>query len=259
MPAARTPAKAARGDRNVGEVERMLSSIAGGALLLSALRSPTPASAARLAGGAALLHRGVTGHCYLYSALGRSTADSSDERAAIRRTITIGKSPDELYRSFSDPKQLAAIMSAFVRVEDQSNGRLRWTVALPREHELSWTTLTTDQQPGELIAWRTESGAPFMHEGSVRFRKAPSNLGTEVTLSMSFGAEHGALRTLTSKWLRTIPRTLEESILRRWKSLCEAGEIPTLERNPAARAAAHAERAAKPNTSTKQSAARSLS
>jgi len=244
---------------NVGNVERVLSSALGGALLLSGLRSPTPGSAARLLGGGALLHRGVTGHCYMYAALGRSTASDASERSAVRRTITIGKSADELYRVWQDPEHVSAFMKDFARVEDQGDGRWRWTVSLPRKRTLTWHTRSTAQQPGELIGWQTESDAPVEHKGSVRFQKAPGDLGTEVTLSMSFGAARGALRALTSNMLRTIPRALEETILRHCKSLCEAGEIPTLERNPDARTLPRP----KPKTETtkpqSQPVARSLS
>lgn len=225
----------AKGEQNVGDVERVLSSMVGGVLLLSALRSPTPGSAARLVGGTALLHRGVTGHCYLYSAMGRDTASPSTERAAVQHSITIGKSPEELYRLWQDPKHISAIMKHFADVEGLGGDRWRWTVSLPGGRKLNWTTTPTAQRPGELIGWRTEADAPFVHEGSVRFRRAPRDLGTEVTLSMSFGAEGGPLRKLTGKLLKSIPRALEESILRNCKSLCEAGEIPTLARNPDAR------------------------
>jgi uncharacterized membrane protein len=241
---------------NVGNTERVFSSLIGGALLLSALRSPSPASALRVLGGSALLHRGVTGHCYMYSALGRNTATSSNGRGAVERSITIGRSAEELYGAWRDPKHIEAIMGHFARVQGQGAGRFLWTVSLPRGRELSWTTRVTTEVPGQLIAWRTEPDAPFAHEGSVRFQKAPNDLGTEVTLSMTLGAEGGllgsALRALTGKWLRTVPRTLEESILRRCKSLCEAGEIPTLERNPAARKAARLERSTKPKSNAAQ-------
>ena len=247
--------------QNVGNVERVFSSALGGALLLSGLRSPSLGSAARLIGGGALLYRGVTGHCHMYAALGRTTADGGSDRDAVQKTITIGKSPDELYRVWQDPEHVAAMMKHFARVEGQGDGSWRWTVSLPGKPTLTWSTSPTAQRPGELISWQTEPDAPFEHEGSVRFKKAPEDLGTEVTLCMGFGAPRGALRTLTGKMLRAIPRALEETILRNCKSLCEAGEIPTLERNPDARTPARLER---PETKPKnpyqsQSAVRSMS
>src|SRR5580765_6155634 len=60
---------------NVGDIDRTISIVAGGAILLrglSKLRLSTIAAA--LAGGA-LLYRGLTGHCGAYQALDISTAD----------------------------------------------------------------------------------------------------------------------------------------------------------------------------------------
>lgn len=226
------------GRHNVGKLERVVSSMVGGALLISALRSPSPRKLAGLLGGAALLHRGVTGHCYAYSALGRNTTGRR-ERSAVQQSITIGKSTDELYRLWQDPEHVAAIMRDFAQVEDLGSGRWRWTVSLPKGRSISWMTRRTAQRPGELIAWRTEEGTPFAHAGSVQFRAAPRDLGTEVTLRMSFGQA-------PVKLFEAIPRVLEESILRHCKSLCEAGEIPTLQHNPDARKPKKLQRAAEP-------------
>jgi uncharacterized membrane protein len=66
---------------NVGDLERWMSAIAGGALALWAVARRTgPATAAGLVGGA-LLYRGVSGHCPLYGALGIDTAGHGEDDA----------------------------------------------------------------------------------------------------------------------------------------------------------------------------------
>ena len=63
---------------NVGDRERWISAIGGGALALWALaRRTLPAGAAGLLGGA-LVYRGLSGHCPLYDALGIDTAHGDD-------------------------------------------------------------------------------------------------------------------------------------------------------------------------------------
>jgi hypothetical protein len=54
---------------NVGEPERWLSVIGGGALVLYGLRRSL-GSLALAAGGGMLIYRGVTGHCKVYESLG---------------------------------------------------------------------------------------------------------------------------------------------------------------------------------------------
>jgi hypothetical protein len=59
---------------NVGDTERMISSVVGGLVLLFGLsRLSTTTIVTTLAGGA-LLYRGLTGHCGAYQALGMSTS-----------------------------------------------------------------------------------------------------------------------------------------------------------------------------------------
>ena len=59
---------------NISTFERIGSTIMGTALVLRAFARPTLGRAVLGLGGAAILHRGITGHCAAYDALGISTA-----------------------------------------------------------------------------------------------------------------------------------------------------------------------------------------
>lgn len=60
---------------NVGKMERWLSAVGGGGLIAYGLKRRTwPGLALALVGGV-LVHRGVTGHCYAYQAIGANTAE----------------------------------------------------------------------------------------------------------------------------------------------------------------------------------------
>jgi hypothetical protein len=65
-------------DQNVGNTERWISTLGGGALLawgLGRIQRKSPLAAALALGGAALLFRGTTGHCPIYQAFDMDTAD----------------------------------------------------------------------------------------------------------------------------------------------------------------------------------------
>lgn len=71
------PRQASRNDPmrvNVGDNERALSALGGGALMAAGLSYGGCAGLTALWAGAALLLRGVTGHCMMNAALRRSTA-----------------------------------------------------------------------------------------------------------------------------------------------------------------------------------------
>jgi uncharacterized membrane protein len=220
-----------RKQTNVGTPERIVSTLLGGALLLGAIRRPSPAGAALAVGGSALMHRGVTGHCMVYSALGRGSAEQDEH--ATEHSITIERPAAEIHRTFRDPEHLAAMLSDVAEVTDLGQGRLRWLVKLPVGKPLQWTTRTVEDVPGERIAWQSEPDAAFSHRGAVRFQAAPRDWGTVVTLSLGFSS--GPLALMARSFRERLPRALEEHVLRRCKSLCVAGEIPTLRRNPSAR------------------------
>lgn len=62
------------GPVNVGDAERWASVAGGTALVAAGLRRRSPVGALLALAGAALIHRGATGHCLAYAALGRDTA-----------------------------------------------------------------------------------------------------------------------------------------------------------------------------------------
>jgi len=63
---------------NIGDSERIISAIAGGALLLHGLTSRSLSGFLTTIVGGGLLYRGISGHCHLYQALDMSTAKESE-------------------------------------------------------------------------------------------------------------------------------------------------------------------------------------
>ncbi|HUK60882.1 MAG TPA: DUF2892 domain-containing protein [Stellaceae bacterium] len=73
----------AQGSPNVAEWERWASSVAGAALLMTAVRRPLIASALLTAAGAFLLGRGLSGRCPLYGAFRASSHDAAQGAEGI--------------------------------------------------------------------------------------------------------------------------------------------------------------------------------
>jgi len=65
---------------NVGEVERVVSLVVGGALAVRAIQRMDVITLGLAALGAGLIFRGATGHCGLYKLLGTQTAGSSSNQ-----------------------------------------------------------------------------------------------------------------------------------------------------------------------------------
>jgi uncharacterized membrane protein len=158
----------------------------------------------------------------------------------VERSITIGKTADELYRRWCEPTTLPQIMAGLATVHASGDGRMHWKVEGPLGQTYEWDAETVDDRPGEGIGWRSLAGASIPNEGSVRFRAAPADRGTVATLRFRFDPPGGALGDAAVKVLGTTPvNVAADRTLRRFKNLVETGEIPTTERQPAARADTH--------------------
>jgi len=223
---------------NVGDTERVVSAAVGGVLaLLGLTRRSIGGGAAALAGGG-LLYRGLTGHCHLYGALGVNTAAGrSTGPVEVRRSITVDRPADELYRLWRDPQTPARVFGAFADVTPVDPTRTRWTVRLPFGRTLTWETRVTEDRPGEGIRWESAEGAPVRNSGEVTFGPSASPLekGTVVTLRVRFDPPGGSVGAGLVKLLGVVPDALAGRVLRYFRSLAETGEIPTTDRQPAAR------------------------
>jgi uncharacterized membrane protein len=174
--------------------------------------------------------------------LDRGKADSKEQGGAsggepeVERSITIGKTADELRHCWLDPKTLPQVMAGFATVHATGDGRMHWKVKGPLGRTYEWDAETVDR-PGEDISWRSLSNAAISNEGWVRFHPAPADRGTVATLHFRFNPPGGALGVGVLELFGTTPLNLvADGVLRRFKNLVETGEIPTTVRQPAARA-----------------------
>jgi uncharacterized membrane protein len=169
---------------------------------------------------------------------GRANAFAMGQGGApeVERSLTIGKTADELRRVWLDQATLPQVMAGFAIVHATGEGRMHWKVEGPLGHAWEWDTETVDRG-ADGIGWRSRSDGAISNEGSLRFQPAPAGRGTVATLRVRFHPPGGALGEGLIKHLGSTPLELvAEGALRRFKNLVETGEIPTTARQPAARA-----------------------
>lgn len=224
-------------------VKRAIPAVVGGALLVRGLRRRSLRGAATALVGGWLLARALGGNTRVERTLrslteidrGKADRTEAADATAVSRSITVGRPADELYEAWRDSEQFSQVMGHFAEVTSPDEDRYRWTVHGPRGRDVSWETRIVEAEPGEFLRWETPAGATVPNEGSVRFRPAPGDRGTEGTLSLDFDPPGGAVGNAALERLDIVPKTLTGTALDRFKSLVETGEIPTLEGNPSAR------------------------
>ena len=227
---------------NVGQVERWASAIGGGALALYGLtRGNLPGVALALL-GASLVHRGTTGHCYAYQAMGVNTAEGETDNpnvsvrggrgVKVEKSITINRSPEELFRFWRNFENLTRVMSHLEAVQVTGDNRSHWIAKAPAGTSVEWDAEVYNEKENELIAWRSLEGADVDNAGSVHFRPAPAGRGTELRVVLKYDPPAGKVGAAVAKLFGEEPEQQIEEDLRRFKSMMETGEVPTTEGQP---------------------------
>jgi uncharacterized membrane protein len=180
------------GKRNVGDRERWVSAVAGGALALWGLRRASLGGLAAALAGAGLAWRGLRGWCNVYAALGIDRAGAptvGNLGVKIDRNAVVAVPAERLYRFWRSVENLPRIMSHLdsVRVLSDARSRAKGPAGIP----LEWDAEIINDQPPHLIAWRTVPGAPVVHAGSVRF--VPLGAATRLEVSLQYDPPGGVL------------------------------------------------------------------
>ena len=225
---------------NVGSTERLVTLLAGAALLGYAWRSNSKGIGLA---GAGLLLRGATGYCPGYDAMGVNHADTTDALSGgrgvhVRESITVGAPAEELYRFWRQLDRLPEVMPHLGTVEQLDTKRSRWTARAFDAVPITWDAEIINEVPYETIGWKTLPGQSVQHAGSVTFKASPTGRGTDVRVHLQYAAPGGK----AAAWLAWLagqdPARLTRDGLRAFKHRFEgppldaAGAAPSLSPSP---------------------------
>jgi len=224
---------------NIANVERAASVIGGSLLIYWALRRWRWVTFGMALTGTALIRRGVTGHCGAYQALGISTSKTGDnvsvpyrEGVRVDSSITVNKPRFEVYSFWRTLENLPSFMQHLERVRETDKFVSHWEAKAPLGQTVSWDAEIITDTPGELLAWRSLPGADIDNAGSVHFRDAAGDRGTEVRVELKYVPPGGVVGAWLSKAMGQDPRQQIQQDLRRFKMMIETGEVPrTLHEN----------------------------
>lgn len=150
--------------------------------------------------------------------------------ARVERTVTILRSPDELYARWHDLARLPELMAHLESVTPLDEKRSRWVARGPGGTRVMWEAEITADEPGRLIAWRSVAGSDIENAGSVRFTPAPGGRGTEVKVLLSYELPAGRLGEAAVTLLGESGDHGVREDLRRFKQRMETGEVATAAR-----------------------------
>lgn len=213
---------------NVGNVERVVSIVAGTALALFGLRRFSLTRLGMAFVGGNLVYRGLTGHCGVYERAGVSTADPSEGvrgnlGTKIDRRAMVYAPPDRIYRFWRNFANLPRIMDYLESVTVQDDKRSHWIAKGPGGVRVEWDAEIINEIPNELIAWRSTSGN-IDHAGSVRFEEGPGGRGTSVRVSLQYDPPGGSATHALATLLGSDAGARVDRDLQNLKRVIESGE-----------------------------------
>lgn len=114
--------------------------------------------------------------------------------------------------------------------------RSHWKANIPGGiGSLEWDSDIIYEDENRRLVWGSVPNSDVDNSGEVRFDDAPGNRGTEVWISINYRPPTGDIGRIAAKIFNPAFEQLIKEDLRRFKQIMEAGELPTIEGQPAAR------------------------
>jgi uncharacterized membrane protein len=143
----------------------------------------------------------------------------------VSKSVTINRPPEAVYEFWRQLENLPRFMYHLQEVRSIGNDRSHWIARAPAGQQVEWDAEIVDERPGELIVWRALPGSDIQHEGSVHFRPAPADRGTEVEVALQYDAPGGKAGALIATLFGEEPTQQIRDDLRRFKQVLETGEV----------------------------------
>lgn len=220
---------------NVAELERWGSLASGAVAIAYGLSGRSRSRTLWSAAGTALVYRGLTGHCPVYSTLGVNTANGTDTREAlggdrgihVHESVRLEKPVDEVYRFWRRLENLPRFMTYLERVDDLGNGRSHWVAKGPAGFDAEWDAEIINEVENKVIGWQSLPGSQISVAGSVNFDTVRGGQSTQVTVHLQYAPPAGRAAAFVAQLFGREPSQTIREDMRRLKQLLEAGEIPT--------------------------------
>ena len=193
---------------NVGQGERIGSAAVGAWLLSSGLNGMLkhPLNGLiKTALGGYLLYRGVSGHCALYSSMGKTKGVSQTSNINIRTGLIVNKPKDEVYAFWRKLENLPLFMKHLASVTEIDTRHSHWEAVVPGNiGKIKWNAEIVKEEPGYLIGWQSIPNSMINNAGKVVFHDALGGQGTELEVVISYHPPAGEIGAGLAKVLTPV-------------------------------------------------------
>ncbi len=223
----------AESQSSVSDSERWASIIGGSAMVLMGLSQRSLRGALMSIAGGGLAYHGAKGENSLQDQV--QDAIGLNKSIRVERTVTINRSPEDLYRFWHNFENLPHFMKHLKSVKVLDDRRSHWIASAPLGASVEWDAEIVSDQENKLIAWASVADAQVDNSGFVRFQPSFNDRGTEVKVVLEYNPPGGMLTAAVAKLFGEEPEQQIREDLNRFKQLMETGEIATVDGQSSAR------------------------
>jgi len=214
---------------NLSKAGRMASIVGGGALaaygLATAIKNRSvkgslPGAAMAVIGGG-LAYKAAT------EKMGADKYDGHNlpyrGGVVIERSVVINKKPDELYQFWRNFENLPIFMEHLISVKVTGDFTSHWAATGPAGIPIEWDAEIINEQPNELIAWRSLESSNIDNTGSVHFQPVDDGAATMVKVVLRYDPPGRNLGAAFARLFHEEPGIQVSEDLLRFKQLIETG------------------------------------
>lgn len=219
------PLEGTSGVVNVGNNERIISAAAGAFLLSSGLSNlfKHPLSGLiKTAMGGWLLYRGASGHCPVYSSMGKTKGVAHTQAINIRTSLVVNKPKDEVYNFWRKLENLPLFMKHLASVTEIDSKHSHWEATVPGNiGKVKWNAEIVKEEQGYMIGWQSIPNSMINNAGKVVFHDAQNGEGTELEVVISYHPPAGELGAGVAKLLNPVFEKLIRQDIMNFKEYIE--------------------------------------
>lgn len=145
----------------------------------------------------------------------------------VESSLTINRPVQGVYRFWKNLENLPKFMQHLRSVSATGQNSSHWHAWAPLGMTIAWDAEITDERENHFLVWRSASGSLVEHRGSIEFRQAPADRGTEIVVALNLWIPAGRIGAAFANLFGENPEQQIKGDLRRMKQLLETGEIAT--------------------------------
>ena len=218
---------------DLGKTERLISGVAGAALLVLTLRKKR-LRPFLLPIATGLIAKAFTGRTGKRSSGRRGNRDDRGSPVAsvgrgqgikVEESVTINRPVLEVFRFWRNFENLPRFMDHLESVTVIDDTRSHWIAKGPAGTRVEWDAVIHNEIDDELIAWRSLPGSEVNNAGSVHFTPTPDGAGTDVRVVLSYEPPAGRIGAAVARLLGEEPSKQVADDLRRFKQVLDSGDV----------------------------------